>query len=82
MVKVIFRMWKDEVGGCIAIMPEISEGPYKVLSYEHIGQHGACDRSVIGATRPAKPDEYAKLQQELESAPYNYEFQVIQRWPA
>lgn len=81
-VKVIFRKWpKSEGGDVIAIMPELVEGPNRYTSYQHIGQHGACDRSIMWRTKPAKPEEYEVLKRELENEPYHYRFRVMKRWP-
>ena len=81
-VKVIFRKWPKKDGGdVIAIMPELVEGNNRYTSYQHIGQHGACDRSIMWRTKPATPEEYADLKRELESDPYDYRFKVIRKWP-
>lgn len=80
--KVIFRKWpKSEGGDVIAIMPELVEGFGKYACYQHIGQHGVCDRSIMWRTKPATEAEYADLKRELENDPYNYRFKVIRRWP-
>ncbi len=74
--RVIFRKWRGEAGGIIALFPRIpaSAGfPWEMLSYEHIGQHGAADVGIIGRTRPAKPAEYADLKAELERIGYRLE---------
>lgn len=76
---VIFRKWKD-TGGIIAFFPEIDEGYGLCCSYEHIGQHRAA--AYPNNTVLAKPEEYAALKQELESAPYHYRFKVYRRWGA
>lgn len=47
--------------------------------YVHIGQHGQCSLAWYYETRPAKPEEYAELKAELESAPYCYRLKVYQR---
>lgn len=70
---VIFRRWKGGNGGIIALFPEIPADihGYYVLSYEHIGQHGAANYSgVIARTVPASEEEYCNLKQELESIGY------------
>jgi len=70
---VVFRKWgKNNGGGILALFPHIDEGNYLCLSYEHIGQHGGADyRGCISITKPAKPEEYADLQKELENIGYN-----------
>jgi hypothetical protein len=87
--RVIFRKflgsWTN--GEIIALFPDIAEnGPGMVLSYMHIGQHGAASMRLIGGeprtTRPAKPEEYAALKAELEHlSPQPYKLAVIQRTP-
>lgn len=47
--------------------------------YAHVGQHSACSLGWYATTRPARPDEYADLKTELESAPYGYRLKVYQR---
>ena len=81
LTKVIFRKYAD--GEVIAVMPLTFDdvAGYKYICYQHVGQHGSCCHSIIGATYPAKPEDYASLQKELESEPYNYRFQIIKRWP-
>lgn len=76
--KVIFRYWRGEV---IALFPEIPSDSYmwfNCLSYMHMGQHSAASpRIIIYNSRPATPDEYADLKQELESI--GYDLDVRQR---
>jgi hypothetical protein len=79
--KVIFRVFKKE-NDVLALFPEIpgTNDPHTCSSYQHIGQHGAADpNGCIQSTRPARPDEYADLKRELESAPYDYDLQVVHR---
>jgi hypothetical protein len=61
----IFRRYPD--GEVVALFPTIPADPQgHCLSYLHVGQHGAADPShVIDHTRPARPDEYADLMDEL-----------------
>ena len=65
--QVIFRA--DSDGDVFALFPNIkadNAGRY-VQSYQHIGQHSAADYGLcIANSRPAKPDEFAALQRELE----------------
>lgn len=79
----IFRVWKSEGGGVLALFPEIphcAEKEYLCMSYEHAGQHGAALYGLcIDLTRPATPDEYAELRAELEGAPYGYRLAIRQR---
>lgn len=81
---VIFRVWRGEGGGVIALFPELIEyvrSGQHCTCYEHVGQHGTADYAgVISRTRPAKPKEYADLKRELEAAPYHYRLIVRKRW--
>lgn len=75
--KVIFRKWKP--GAVIALFPEIpadSTG-YAMLSYMHIGQHGACSYTAALYNELASPAEYADLYAELEQI--GYKLKVIRR---
>lgn len=80
---VIFRKWNKANGGdIIALFPEdVSDYNGKFCgSYEHTGQHGGADyQGVIARTKPATPDEFKRLKDELESEPYNYNFKVYAR---
>ena len=80
ITKVIFRWWKKSV---IAIFIEEpgTNYPGTCDSYQHIGQHGACDPSIISDSRPATEEEYASLKHELESYPYHYNLRVLKRSP-
>lgn len=68
---VVFRMFKD--GEVLALFPDIvNYRNGECESYQHVGQHGAADYGhCIQITTPAKPDEYADLQCELEGMGYN-----------
>jgi len=69
--KVIFRKFSD--GEVIAIFPnELYDWINKdlVMSYMHIGQHGAASKSLAEEKEIALPEEYANLQEELESIGY------------
>ena len=50
--------------------------------YAHVGQHGACSMRWYDTTRPARPDEYADLKEDLESAPYGYRLKPYKRMAA
>lgn len=69
---VVFRKWRDG-GDIIALFPEIPatiHGEY-CQSYGHVGQHAAADyHAVIEHTRPAAPQEYAVLADELTRIGY------------
>jgi len=80
IVPVIFRKWKQSPHTVIALFPTepATRRRGEVLSYEHIGQHGAADYSgVISLTKPAKPSEYRALKKELEGI--GYRLKVVQR---
>jgi hypothetical protein len=84
---VIFRKWpKSEGGDVIALFPlepATVGNPYHCESFQHVGQHGAADpNGLIQVTKPAKPEEYANLQRELESEPYRYNLEVRKRIPS
>lgn len=62
-------------GNIIALFPDDLYNPdlyYNRLisSYQHIGQHGAADKSLMRYKR-AKPHEYHALQDELTQIGYN-----------
>lgn len=68
--RVIFRKWKKE-GDIIAFFPDIPDTGCCVLSYMHVGQHGAADyQGLLKETIPARPEEYTDLRKELESIGY------------
>jgi hypothetical protein len=80
---VIFRKWNN--GDVIALFPlePGTNDPYTCSSYEHIGQHGAATpHGVVCVTKPALPAEFAALQAELESSPYEYRLKVGRRLPS
>lgn len=70
-IDVVFRVWKDSED-VIALFKNVPETkPGTVLSYEHVGQHGAADyKGVLKDTRKAKPAEFAPLKKELEQIGY------------
>jgi hypothetical protein len=70
---VIFRRWRDS-DAVIALFPEIPADIFGDFceAYEHIGQHGAADYSVvIQATTPVEPEEADDLAEELTQIGYN-----------
>jgi len=77
--KVIFRAWPQ---GCevVALFPEMAVNPtgYNCGSYMHVGQHSAASPDIVRDTRPARPDEYRKLYDELTAIGYNLE--IIKRF--
>lgn len=78
-VPVIFRMFDGYV---IALFPTLpgTNDPWTCSSYMHVGQHGSADlQHVIRSSYPAKPDEYAALERELRSAPFEYDLTIKSR---
>lgn len=71
--RVIFRRWpKKEGGGVLAIFPRdpATNDPHMCSSYEHHGQHGACDPNlVVRITKPVKltDEDVQDLKRELEN---------------
>ncbi len=78
---VLFRVdkWGQFKGDITAVFPDIEADPTgKPLCYAHIGQHSACTWEwVHSKTRPAKPEEYRELKDELEAI--GYTLRVMQR---
>jgi hypothetical protein len=74
---VIFRKEKD--GEILALFPYVVDTlAGDVMSYAHLGQHGAASYNYcIRKSKPAKPEEYKDLFAELESLGYN--LRVIKR---
>jgi hypothetical protein len=72
---VIFRRWKRNPKSVIAIFPlELGNGsPVLCSSYEHIGQHGACDPMIVQDTIACKNTDIdvIELLHELQSIGYN-----------
>lgn len=63
---------KDVTGETIlAVFPDIKEPKECVLSYAHIGQHGACSLEYLKKCKKAKPYQYRPLMAELQSIGYN-----------
>ncbi len=70
-------------GDVVAIFPTLPGGqsPSECTSYQHVGQHGACDgRGLVYRTHKATPEEYADLKAELEAGPFYYRLTVYVRW--
>ena len=82
MTKVIFRKWRNKLGGIIALFPEIPSTPegYYCMSYEHIGQHGSATPRLMDCTIPATKEEYSELQNELVRIGYD-DLVVVKRFP-
>jgi hypothetical protein len=75
---VVFRKWRNG-GDIVAIFPEIPATNHPsggCLSYQHVGQHGACG-DITHCTDPASEAEYAPLARELESI--GYSLKIVRR---
>jgi len=68
---VIFRKEKD--GEILALFPySLWNFAGDVVCYAHLGQHGAADyNGCIRKSKPAKPEEYKDLLNELQGLGYN-----------
>lgn len=67
--KVIFRKFPD--GDVIAIFPdEVADPDGNLLSYMHVGQHGAASDDLIDELQPASRTEYYPLLDELMGRGY------------
>lgn len=68
--EVIFRV-SNEDGSVFALFPYNPATDRYVTSYQHVGQHCAADyNGCIASSRPATPEEYAPLLQELRRIGY------------
>src|ERR1700760_3682255 len=81
---VVFRVHpspKEHGSEVIAVFPcEPADMDGQTMTcYAHVGQHGACSQDWYNQTRPARPEEYADLKAELESAPYSYRLRVYDK---
>ena len=80
-IEVMFRKYTDKSAEILAVFPyEAHDRAARFVScYAHIGQHGGAQMAhVLSATRPAKPDEYAELYEELQGI---YERSTFPRCP-
>jgi hypothetical protein len=79
ITEVIFRIYRTNPKTCLALFPYEDQGQGRVMSYEHVGQHGeALYLSTMGITRPASAEEYADLKSELESH-CGYNLKIVNR---
>lgn len=67
--RVVFRVFND--GEVIALFPHIKERKGMIESYMHIGQHGSASPLIVNDTRPAAPEQYRELLNELVCVGYN-----------
>ena len=66
-IDVAFRVFPE--GDVIALFPKQDEGRGQIGSYQHLGQHGGADRSLL-RLKKATPSQYASLLAELKSIGY------------
>ena len=79
MTTVLFRHTHNDL---IAVFPFMSRDFYWIPCYSHWGQHGTTTWDWIRYnTRPAKPEQYETLLNELRSIGYN-DLEVINRLPS
>lgn len=45
--RVILRRWKNKPHGVIAFLPDVPANDWRIMSYEHVGQHGEADITVM-----------------------------------
>ncbi len=68
--KVKFYIDKDSE--ILAYFPtEVFDSKGNKACYAHIGQHSACSPGYVQSLKPASPDQYADLLQELKNIGYN-----------
>lgn len=68
--KVIFKKFIE--GDIIALFPnEIADPNNNIMSYQHIGQHGAASPDLLHGLEDAKPSEYNDLLKEIISIGYD-----------
>lgn len=72
---VIFRKYKE--GDVIALFPYLPERKYLLCTcYQLVGQHSSADyTAVMQETKPATPEEYAEIFDELTHY-YGYNLKV------
>lgn len=79
---VLFRksiVDSDEITAVFPFEEGIRNRDAIVSCYAHVGQHSTCHLDwVTENTRAATPEEYADLKRELESAPFEYKFIVLE----
>lgn len=73
---VLFRKDQNEVTAVFPTLPGTDY--YNMTCYAHVGQHSACTFGWYHTTKPAKPDEFADLHQELVAIGYD-DLKICQR---
>ena len=77
-VYVIFKKFKGEV---IAVFPFVKWSEGCVMSYQHIGQHSACDWTLPYELKNARPSEYAELLAEIKRIYDDCVVEVLKKMP-
>ena len=76
---IIFR--KDKEGEVMAVLPyEIADLSNNMTCYVHIGQHSAMSPVYYRETKPATPEEYRDLLEELINIGYEPEIKKRINW--
>jgi hypothetical protein len=85
--RVIFKMTpnKKTAGGiplndseCIAFLMDVPANTGCIMSYMHVGQHGEASLDFVRECKPATPEQYADLKNELENL-VGYELDIRHR---
>jgi hypothetical protein len=74
-IKVLFLFEKDSLTEVFAFFPEDDYNQVEGIKtcYAHIGQHSACHIDYAAECKPAGPEHYQQLKEELESIGYELE---------
>lgn len=74
-IKTQFLFEKDSDTEVFAFFPEMdyNDTPGLKTCYAHIGQHSACHIDYAAECKPAGPEHYQQLKEELESIGYELE---------
>lgn len=67
---VIFKLCEGEVTACFPTIPGTND-PGTMTCYAHIGQHGSASLGFVQTAKPARPEQYANLLNELRSIGYD-----------
>lgn len=83
VTRVVFKKFPEDDGGdVIALFPdEDADQQGNIMSYQHVGQHGAASPELIEELEDATPEEYAPLKKELENLggpEGGYKLEVVQ----
>ncbi len=70
MTPVIFRESFGEVTAVFPTLPADCRGAY-MTCYAHTGQHSGCSHGFLYTTKPALPEHYHRLLEELVSIGYD-----------